>query len=92
MSGEFAMELPFQRKTPARRAPSGEIAIAGAAEPGRRLVQELEPADSERVTEVPTAGEMFAFEDSQGCLFPADGCLETIPSPALDEEQPAHKN
>lgn len=54
-------------------------------------MHELEPFDSDRVTEVPTSDEMFESTDPRGALLRGDllrvdASLETIPAPALVEE------
>ena len=65
-----------ERHSPARRAISGRVQKPGTyerQEPVSSSVMDLEPSDSERVTEVPGA------EESR---------LETIPAPSLELEPP----
>lgn len=82
ISGEFALEQSFQRKIPARRTVSGEILVSGTNHDGEHsFVQELEPSDSERVTEVPKSDELYAPAELR-----SDPGLETIPAPAPADE------
>jgi hypothetical protein len=78
ISGEFTLQPPAQRKEPARRTVSGEILVSAPDDaPAQSFVQELEPFDSERVTEVPTSDEMLAPPELRS---EPEG--ETIPAPA----------
>lgn len=76
LSGQFGVALEQGRRRPVRRTP--EVRAADSEVPVLlSTVNELEPADSERVTEVPPESRK-RFSDSN---------LETIPAPAwVDDE------
>jgi hypothetical protein len=87
VAGRFAVQMEPARRRPARRTVSGEVRIDEVeaddseaddreAEAKDSSVNELEPSDSERVTEVPP--------DSRQRF--SDPSLETIPAPALEQE------
>lgn len=59
----------------------------GEASP-HSFVHELEPSDSERVTEVPSSDEMLMPPDLKSAPRSPDIGLETIPAPAPGEEEP----
>jgi hypothetical protein len=85
LSGQFTTQLEISRRRPARRVVVGEVVVADADRhtPDGQLapiiesgVNELEPADSEKITEVPPHSRQ-RFSDSN---------LETIPAPAWRDE------
>lgn len=83
ISGEFSLGQAFERKLPARRKVSGErLAVGADGEPAHSFVHELEPSDSERVTEVPESDELHAPPELR-----SDPGLETIPAPAPADEE-----
>lgn len=98
ISGEFILEPPSHRRTPARRTLSGEVVapLAGEELPVS-FVHELEPSDSERVTEVPTSDEMLlppdlnseprASEISSSEGGSSEVGQETIPAPAPSDSE-----
>lgn len=85
ISGEFILEPPSHRRTPPRRTLSGEIVAPSGADLSRSFVHELEPSDSERVTEIPTSDEMLMPPDLKSEPRTPDLGQETIPAPAPDE-------
>lgn len=76
LSGQFGVALEHGRRRPVRRTPEAGVEKSDAA-PLVSQVNELEPADSERVTEVPPESRQ-RFSDSN---------LETIPAPAWAESE-----
>ena len=81
MSGEFPLIAEVSRRRPVRRSASGEM-LRVDAERTESAVEQLEPSDSERVTEVPpspsTAHPTSHFMESN---------LETIPAPPWHDEE-----
>jgi hypothetical protein len=74
--GQFAVQMDHARRRPARRTVSGEVRV-DETEATDSSVNELEPSDSDRVTEVPSESRP-RFNESN---------LETIPAPAWDETE-----
>ena len=76
VKGQFAIQAEPARRRPARRTVSGEVFLESSV-PTESSVNELEPSDSDRVTEVPPESRP-RFSDAN---------LETIPAPAWDDDE-----
>lgn len=81
VSGQFELEKEVVRRHPVRRTTSGELRPdqegGEANATPTSSVNELEPSDSERITEVPPESRR-RFGDAN---------LETIPAPAWPDEE-----